>query len=64
MKKTNKGFGQIPEGRKQFLETLRNKKGEIPEGKKKVTNIVGYESDDPMWEKLIDDVGWGEMRGL
>ena len=43
---------------------LRNKKGEIPEGKKKVTNIVGYESDDPMWEKLIDDVGWGEMRGL
>ena len=25
MKKTNKGFGQIPEGRKQFLETLRNK---------------------------------------
>lgn len=25
MKKTNKGFGQIPEGRKQFLETFRNK---------------------------------------
>ena len=43
---------------------LANKKGIIPESKKKVSNIVGYESDDPEWEKLLADVQWGEMRGL
>ena len=43
---------------------LANKKGVIPESKKKVSNIVGYESDDPEWEKLLADVQWGEMRGL
>jgi len=43
---------------------LRNKKGEIPMIKQIPTNIVGYESDDPTWEKLLDDVGFGEMRGL
>ncbi len=44
--------------------SLRNNKGEIPENKKTVANIVGYESDDPTWERMLDDVGFGEMRGL
>ena len=44
--------------------SLANKKGEIPEGKKKVSNIVGYDSDDPYWDKLLADVQFGEMRGL
>jgi hypothetical protein len=43
---------------------LANKKGIIPEGKKKVSNIVGYESDDPLWDKLLGDIQEGEMRGL
>ena len=44
---------------------LANKKtGIIPDSKKKTKNIVGYESKDPMWEKLMEDVGFGEMRGL
>ena len=43
---------------------LKNKKGEIPAGKMIPKNIVGYESDDPDWDKLLADVQWGEMRGL
>ena len=43
---------------------LANRKGVIPEGKKKVSNIVGYESDDPEWDKLLGDIQEGEMRGL
>ena len=43
---------------------LKNRKGEIPEGKMIPKNIVGYESDDPDWEKLLADVQFGEMRGL
>ncbi len=43
---------------------LANKNGVIPESKKKVSNIVGYESDDPEWDKLLADVQFGEMRGL
>tara|TARA_Y100001963_G_C6744630_1_gene430880 strand:+ start:42 stop:1589 length:1548 start_codon:yes stop_codon:yes gene_type:complete len=44
--------------------TLRNKVGDIPKTKQITSNIVGYESDDPTWEKLLEDVGFGEMRGL
>ncbi len=43
---------------------LKNRKGEIPVGKMIPKNIVGYESDDPDWDKLLADVQWGEMRGL
>ena len=34
---------------------LKNKKGEIPAGKMIPKNIVGYESDDPDWKKLLAD---------
>ena len=53
-----------PNMRPIYDPALANKKGIIPESKKKVSNIVGYESDDPEWEKLLADVQWGEMRGL
>ena len=43
---------------------LKNRKGEIPVGKMIPKNIVGYESDDPEWDKLLADVQFGEMRGL
>ena len=43
---------------------LKNRRGEIPVGKMIPKNIVGYESDDPEWDKLLADVQWGEMRGL
>jgi len=44
---------------------LKNRKtGEIPVTKMIPKNIVGYESDDPEWDKLLADVQWGEMRGL
>ena len=44
--------------------SLKNKKGEIPVGKMIPKNIVGYESDDPQWDKLLADMQEGEMRGL
>ena len=47
-----------------FTNFFADNKGEIPENKKTVANIVGYESDDPTWERMLDDVGFGEMRGL
>ena len=34
---------------------FKNKKGEIPAGKMIPKNIVGYESDDPDWKKLLED---------
>ena len=37
---------------------------EIRDRDKVAKNIVDYESDDPTWEKLLDDVEFGEMRGL
>ena len=40
---------------------FKNKKGEIPVGKMIPKNIVGYESDDSEWNKLIADVQFGEM---
>ena len=43
---------------------LKNKKGEISISKMIPKNIVGYESDDPDWDKLLADVQFGEMRGL
>ena len=43
---------------------LKNRKGEIPVGKMIPKNIVGYESDDPDWDKLLADIQEGEMRGL
>jgi len=43
---------------------LKYKKGEIPVGKMITKNIVGYESDDPQWDKLLGDIEFGEMRGL
>ena len=33
---------------------LKNQKGEIPISKMVPKNIVGYESDDPTWEKLLE----------
>ena len=53
-----------PNMRPIYDPALANKKGIIPEGKKKVSNIVGYESDDPLWDKLLGDIQEGEMRGL
>ena len=41
---------------------LKNRQGVIPRSQQKPSNIVGYESTDPMWEKLLEDVGFGEMR--
>ncbi len=35
---------------------LKNKKGEIPLTKMIPKNIVGYESDDPEWNKLLADI--------
>ena len=43
---------------------LKNRKGEIPVMKMVPKNIVGYESDDPDWDKLLADIQEGEMRGL
>ena len=53
-----------PNMRPIYDPSLANRKGIIPEGKKKVSNIVGYESDDPLWDKLLGDIQEGEMRGL
>ncbi len=53
-----------PNMRPIYDPSLANKKGIIPESKKKVSNIVGYESDDPLWDKLLGDIQEGEMRGL
>jgi len=41
---------------------LKNRQGVIPNSEQKPANIVGYESSDPTWEKLLEDVGFGEMR--
>ena len=39
--------------------TLANKKtGIIPDSKKIVSNIIGYESNDPVYDKLFEDVGF------
>ena len=53
-----------PNTRPIYDPSLKNKRGEIPVGKMIPKNIVGYESDDPDWDKLLADVQFGEMRGL
>ena len=53
-----------PNMRPIYDPELKNKRGEIPVGKMVPKNIVGYESDDPLWDKLLGDIQEGEMRGL
>ena len=43
-----------PDVKPIYDPALKNKKGEIPISKMIPKNIVGYESDDPKWEKLLE----------
>jgi len=41
--------------------TLANKKtGIIPDSKKITKNIIGYESNDPMYDRLFEDIGFSD----
>tara|TARA_B100000902_G_C27275765_1_gene898760 strand:- start:294 stop:1862 length:1569 start_codon:yes stop_codon:yes gene_type:complete len=46
-----------------YDKNLANKKGVIPDSKKKPQNIVGYESKSSEWDDLVENIEWGEMWG-
>ena len=58
-----KMIAENPELTPIYDKNLANKKGIIPDSKKKPQNIVGYESESSEWDDLVENIEWGEMWG-